>query len=180
MSGILRWLGIRPPDTSDPSADTDSVRRIVARLDDMPEDRARFAAAFAYLLSRVARADLVIDPDETAEMERLIVERGHLDPDQAVLVVQMAKTQNRLFGGTENYLVAKEFGKLAGHDQKLALVDCLFAVSAAGGTISAVEDGVIRQIADELRLEHRDYIEVRSRWRDRLAVLQRPETPEGG
>ncbi len=33
--------------------------------------------------------------------------------DQAMVVVQLAKTSNLLFGGTANFLVAQEFGELA-------------------------------------------------------------------
>ncbi|NIM63068.1 MAG: hypothetical protein GTO30_15925, partial [Acidobacteria bacterium] len=61
------------------------------------------------MLSRVAHADLDISDDETRAMEELVIETGGLPEEQAIIVVQMAKTQNLLFGGTENYLVAKEF-----------------------------------------------------------------------
>jgi len=37
--------------------ETESVRRIIAALDEMELERARFIAAFAYILSRVARSD---------------------------------------------------------------------------------------------------------------------------
>ena len=60
-------------------------------------------------------------------------------------------------------------------EEKLALLDCLFAVSAPDLSVTTTESNVIRQIADELRLEHGDYIEVRSRFRDHLAVLRKPE-----
>ena len=68
---------------------------------------------------------------------------------------------------------------MATHEQKLALLDCLFAVSAADTSISTIEDNVIRQIATELRLEHKDFISVRSRYRDHLAVLQDPRKSDG-
>ena len=90
----------------------------------------------------------------------------------------MAKSQNLLFGGTENYLVTRELNRIASREQKLALLDCLFAVSAADESISTVEDNVIRQIAAELRLEHREFIEVRSRFRDHLAVLKKPTSDD--
>src|SRR5512146_1126955 len=83
------------------SAETDTVRKIVHELDQMPPERARYIAAFAYILSRVARADLNISEMETAEMERRVVQVGGLPEEQAILVVQMAKTQATLFGGTE-------------------------------------------------------------------------------
>ena len=90
------------------------------------------------------------------------------------LVVQMAKTQSLLFGGTEHYLVAKEFNRLATREQKIELLGCLFAVSAADDSISTTEDHVVRQIADELDLEHTDFIAVRGKFREYLAVLRKP------
>jgi uncharacterized tellurite resistance protein B-like protein len=51
-------------------------------------------------------------------------------------------------------------------------LDCLFAVAAASASIATIEDNEISQIADELRIEHRDFISVRSKYRDHLAVLK--------
>src|SRR3990172_10418282 len=118
------------------SAETETVRKIVDALDRLEPERARYIAAFAYLLGRVAHADQHISPEETQEMERLVMERGGLPEEQAILVVQMAKTQNLLFGGTENFLVSREFEKIASREQKLALLDCLYAVSSADKSIS--------------------------------------------
>jgi uncharacterized tellurite resistance protein B-like protein len=84
----------------------------------------------------------------------------------------MAKTQNQLFGSTENYLVTREFERIATHDQKLALLECLFAVTAADENITSVEDNVVKQISGELKLSHSDYISARSRFREHLAVLK--------
>ena len=42
--------------------DTETVRKIVTALESMDPDRARFVAAFAFILCRVARADLHISP----------------------------------------------------------------------------------------------------------------------
>jgi len=124
------------------------------------------------LLSRAARADLHIDDDETAVMERIVMQQGALPEELAVVVVQMAKTQNQLFGGTENYLVTREFEQIATREQKLALLDCLFAVTAADENITSEEDNVVKQIASELKLSHDDWIAARSRFREYLAVLK--------
>jgi uncharacterized tellurite resistance protein B-like protein len=156
------------------SADTETVRKIVRALDGMEAERARYVAAFAYLLSRVARADLNISEDETQEMERLVQEEGGLSEEQAILVVQMAKTQSRLFGGTENFLVTREFNKIATTEQKLALLNCLYAVSAADQSITTVEDNEISRIAKELFLTHEDLVAARLKYRKYLAVLKKP------
>lgn len=89
----------------------------------------------------------------------------------------MAKTQNQLFGATEDYLVTREFERLATHDQKLALLECLFAVTAVDENITSEEDNVVKQIASELKLRHSDYIAVRSRYREHLAVLKLGKNP---
>jgi len=176
---ILKFLGYDPGRTTaaHESAETETVRKIVAALDRLEPERARHIAVFAYILSRVARADLVISDAETRAMEAIVMQAGGLAPEQAILVVQMAKTQAILFGGTENYLVTREFNRLATREEKLALLRCLFAVSASDDSISVMEDNEIRRIADELRLTHEDFIAVRSEFRDRLAVLRKP--PEG-
>ncbi len=175
---ILDFLGLQStaPEPQDNRGETDTVRKIVARLDGLPEDKARFVAAFAFMLSRVAHADLDISDEETRAMEQIVVEPGGLPEEQAIIVVQMAKTQNLLFGGTENYLVAKEFNRLATREQKLSLLHCLFAVGAADDSISSTESNVVRQIAEELDLEHADFIGVRSRFREHLAVFQKPDS----
>src|SRR5947208_14982910 len=97
---ILKFLGINldEPGRVTSSAQTETVRKIVQKLDQLPEDQARYIAAFAFLLSRAARADLNISPEETAVMERIVMEQGRLPEELALLVVQMAKTKTQLFG----------------------------------------------------------------------------------
>jgi uncharacterized tellurite resistance protein B-like protein len=105
-------------------------------------------------------------------MERAVVEHGGLTEEQAIIVIQIAKHQNVLFGGTEDFLVTREFNKISTRDQKLQLVDSLYSVAAAEHFISVAEDNEIRKIASELGLEHPEVIKVRMRFRDRLSVLQ--------
>ena len=155
------------------SPQTETVRKIVDALDSMEPDRARHLAAYAYLLSRVAFSDQNISTAETHAMEQRVMQRGNLPEEQAILVVQMAKTQSLLFSGTENFLVAREFGKITSREQKLALLHCLYAVCAADKSISTVEDNEISKIAKELQLSHQDYIAVRLTYRDQLAVFQK-------
>ena len=167
----LGWGGDRKTRESGGSpADTETVRKIAAALDRLDPDRARHIAAFAYILSRVARADLEISAEETREMERIVQERGGLPEEQAVMVVQMAKTQNVLFGGVENFLVTREFEKIATREQKIALLHCLFSVSAVDRSITSAEDTTIREISSELRLSHAEFIEAKSGYVDRLAA----------
>ena len=155
-----------------PEGETATVRKIVRELGELAPERARFVACFAYLLSRVANADLEISLDETRKMERIVQKFGDLPEEQAVLVVEIAKSQARLFGGTENFQVAREFKQLATPEQCEELLHCLFAVSAADDSISGAEEQQVRLIADELGLSHAQFVTVRSSYNDKRSILQ--------
>jgi uncharacterized tellurite resistance protein B-like protein len=171
--GILDLLGLtgRRSEASN-SDDVESIRRISKKLEELEPNKARFVAAFAYLLSRVAYADRVITSAESEKMEQILIEKGHLPGDQAVMAVEIAKSQNRLLGHVENFLVTREFNELASRQQKLELLDCLFAVCATDRLISVAEDNEIRQISSELLLEHREFIDIRSKYREYLGFLK--------
>ena len=158
------------------AGDTDTVRRIVGELDKLEAARARYLAAFAYVLSRVAGADLDISDVETAEMVRLVERVGHLPEAQAIVVVEIAKSQNRLFGGTENFLVTREFREIATDEQRRELLECVFAVAAADQAITGEEEAQIWQIASELGFRHEEYVQVRLKYSDKRTVFRRPSS----
>lgn len=159
-----------PPEAT--VGETATIRRIVARLEALPPEEARYLAGFAYVMSRAAQADLHISDEETRVMEQAVIELGGLDEAQAVLVVQMAKLQARVHGGTEDFLVTREFSKLATEEQKLAVLRCCFVVGAADSTISSDEATVVNQIARELDIERAKLNAVREEFVERFALIQ--------
>src|SRR5688572_12303722 len=169
---IFDWFQAVRSNAAVQPGDTDTVRRIVSELEHLDADRARYLAAFAYVLSRVAGADLHISDVETAKMIDVLERVGHLPEAQAILVVQIAKSQNRLFGGTENFLVTREFREIASDAERRELLDCLFAVSVADNAITGEEENQIRQIASELGFSHPEYIQARLGYSDKRTVLR--------
>ncbi len=171
---LLRFLGLgdSAPER-DEGGDTATVRRIASQLDGLPPETARYLAAFAYVLARVANADLEIDDAETAQMEKSVRELAQLSESEAALAVQIAKSQARLLGGTENYVVTRQFRKISTREQRVSLLHCLFAVAAADGTISGVESSEIAAIADELGFTRAETNAVRAAFKDKLSVLQK-------
>ena len=170
---ILDWFQSVRSNAAPQPGDTDTVRRIVSELEHLDPDHARYLAAFAYVLSRVAGADLHISDVETTKMVDVLQRVGHLTAPQAILVVQIAKSQHRLFGGTENFLVTREFREIASDAQREDLLDCLFAVSAADDAISGDEEAQIWQIASELGFTHADYIKARLAYSHKRTVFRR-------
>ena len=169
VKSLRAWLGLDAPEQPEFAP----LRETLEALDHLEPRQARFIAAFAYLLGRVARADLQVSPEETHAMEALVREQGQLSQEQAMVVVQLAKTSNLLFGGTANFLVAREFSELATYDQKLALMRCLFAVSATDESISLAEEGEIHRIATELRIDQPDLVSLRVTHKRHLPGISR-------
>lgn len=170
LKSLRAWLGVDAGETREFAP----LRETLEALDHLEPDRARYLGAFAYLLGRVAHADQHVSPEETGAMEALVREHGQLSQEQAMLVVQLAKTNNLLFGGTANFLVAREFSVLATYEQKLALMRCLFALAATDESISMAEEGEIHRIGNELRIDQPDLIALRVAHQHRLPGLRRP------
>lgn len=174
---LRRFLGSREPSgaalTPAGEAETATVRRIVAELEALDPAQRRHLAGFAYVLSRAAHADLHISESETRLMEQVVVDIGRLPPAQAVLVIEIAKHQTQMYGGTEDYLVTREFAARATEEQRLALVEACFAVVAADHEISAEEYAELTQIADELALTRAQLNVIRRDYSGHLAAIQR-------
>ena len=170
--GFLDLFRAAPKRRAESQTASDTVRKISQAIDELPPERTAYIGAFAFILGRVANADLDISDEEVAEMERIVERVGGLPEEQAVLVVQIAKSQHKLFGSTENFIVTQEFNRIASRAQKQALLHCLFAVSSSDQSISVMEDNEIRAISNELRLDHSDFIAARSIYREHLSVLK--------
>src|SRR5204863_6168506 len=126
----MGWLDRLLTPSSREEAGSAAVRRIASELATLPPQQARVLAGFAYLLGRVANADDVISDAESARMEELVREVGGVPAEQATLVVEIAKAQNRLLGHVENFRVSHELRELADEAWLRRLLDCLFAVAA--------------------------------------------------
>jgi uncharacterized tellurite resistance protein B-like protein len=168
---LLKFLGLGERE-SDGRGETETVRRIATRLESLDPEKARFLAAFAFVLARVAHADLEIDESETHQMERSVRKIAHLSEGEATLAVEIAKSQTRLTGGTENYVVTREFRNASTKEQRGQLLRCLYEVAAADGTISAEESAEIMSIAEELGFTRPEANALRSEFRDKLSEFQ--------
>ena len=170
MGFLDRLLGKR--ESGGAGGETETVRRIAAQLERLPQDRARHLAAFAYVLARVAHADLRITETETERMLALVRDHAGLAESEAALAVEIAKSQARLLGGTENYVVTREFKEISTRDERVRLLECLFAVAAADGTIAGAESTEIAKIGEELGFLRQEIAAIRAPWADKLSELQ--------
>lgn len=155
-----------------PSADTETIRRIVAQLDALTVEQRRFIGGFAYVLGRTANADLDITPQEISFMERAVIEVGGLTEAQAVLVVEITRSQAELQGATEDYLVTREFAAAASLEDRQKLLRLAFSIGAVDDSISAEESAEINEIGKELGFTPAEVDAVRVEFADKLSVIQ--------
>ena len=171
---ILKLFGLSGESASTnehSDSDGESILRIAKELDALPDDQALHLATFAYVLGRVAHADSHFSEAETEKMQDIVQVLGHIPESQAVLLVEIAKHQVRLFGGTDNVAVSQRFRQRSTPEQRIELLECVFAVSAADESITVVEEGQARQISSELGLTHKEFVQARSAYVDHLEAL---------
>jgi uncharacterized tellurite resistance protein B-like protein len=171
---LWQWLGLRG---GAGGPEFDSLQEIETALAELTPARRRYVACFAYILTRSARADHQVTDAEGAEMQRLVADHAGISADQAAKAVTLAGVQARRSGGTDDFVITREFDRLATHEQKVALVDALFAVSSVDASIVTIEDNEIRRIANELKIEHAEYIGIRARHLRHFEVLRERQRP---
>jgi len=172
MASLLRFLGL-DLDDHDTSPKNEAISAIADALGSLEPEQAQFYATFAYLLARVAGADLRIDDGEKREMERILVQVADVTLAEAELVTRIAGTQMSELGATHNYLVTRRFGEIGNTADKIRLLECLCAVAAADDCITGEESTEIISIALELGLDRTQALAVRSQWKDKLAEFKR-------
>ncbi|MCP4038309.1 MAG: TerB family tellurite resistance protein [bacterium] len=170
MSLLKRFLGL--DDDEGDANPAPGLQQIIDALEGMPQDRAHYLAAFACVLARVAHADLRIENTEEEAMRRATASLGNLSKEEAALSVDIAIHHAREHGGTSNYLITREFKNMSSREQRFGLVECLYAVSAADGSISTTEGGEVLKIAEELGLSRSETMALRAGWKEHLAEFQ--------
>ena len=176
MGIFLEVFGREPADVDDCR---DAIHRIADELDRLDPGYARYLASFACIVG-VASADREVSTGEVAAMEQCVIDKGHVSAEQAAMVVRLARTQ-KLFGATDDFLVTRELGRTASYEQKVALIDCLYAVATADQRIFAAEGDEIGRIGRELKVDQAELSRLRSQyatsskrakdWREVLHVL---------
>jgi uncharacterized tellurite resistance protein B-like protein len=169
---LLRFLGLEGTNSRRDERESETVHRIASQLERLDPEQARYLATFAYVLARIANADLAIDESETQEMERAVTAIAGLSAAEAALVVKIAQSQARNLGGTQDYVVTRQFRQISTRDQRIELLQCLYAVAAADGTIRSEESAVIVEIAEELGFTRAEAISLRAQYRDKLSEFQ--------
>jgi uncharacterized tellurite resistance protein B-like protein len=146
--------------------------KLRSRLAELGGDRVEYLTAFAGLLARAAFGDSEVSPAEEQAMADCLRDRAGLSDLEAELVADIARKAAETLYGVEDYLLTRTFNEHAADVDKEILLDCLYTVVGADGTIPTSEDDEIKRIGKALLVPHAKLLEIRSHYRDRLAILR--------
>jgi uncharacterized tellurite resistance protein B-like protein len=166
---LLHRLGLG---RSDPPPPTSLMAKIKNELERLPAARAELVAAFAGLLVRVAHADNDISEAERAALQRLVTAHAGLTPAESTIVADIVIHQTRVLAGIDYASLTRIFNEHSTAADKEHLIDCLYAIATADEIVSVIEDEEIRQVSRALILSHPQFIAVRSRYKEKLEVIQ--------
>ncbi|MFK7896524.1 MAG: TerB family tellurite resistance protein [Myxococcota bacterium] len=168
---LLRFLGLGDR-TGGRESEPTSLAALGSQLEELPAEDSRFIAAFAYLLARIAGADLRIEDEERATMVERLSAFAEVGPDRAGLLADAAIQLADANSASDDHLVARAFRDMSDERSRLSLLRCLYAVAAADDLITTAEDNEIFEIATEIGVNRTDVIALRAAHRAQLGTLK--------
>ena len=129
---------------------------IVPRLSDADIRKLSLAGG---MMALVARINPQLTEQEQAAMRFTLQQTWHLNNEQAAFLVDVAVSQQP--ADLDGYRLADGFAAVSDYDERAQLVDSLFAVAAADGTLSNDEIETIRTLANTMVVTHERFIEAK-------------------
>jgi uncharacterized tellurite resistance protein B-like protein len=135
-------------------------RRIGA---DMITPETRRICVLGGLMGIVAQADGEIDPRELEEIRTQLRMRNNFDPESLEILMMIVEEES--VRGLDRASLISEYSAYATFDERVELLDLLFAVAAADRALTYSELEELRGISAALGLSHRQYIDAKVRAR---------------
>jgi len=167
---IRRLLSLFEPAEQAPA--NPFAEALAGHLDRFPPERLEYLAGFAGQLTRVAWADEEVSEVERERIQGILAESSNLEASEADVVIDLLRGQLENLRGTEDYQLNRAVNAHADLEERENLIDCLFAVAAADGTVSNVEDQEIRKIGHALEIPNERLMDIRGRYRAQLEILR--------
>lgn len=168
---LLRFLGLGA-NSAGRDAEPTSLVELGRHLEGLPAEDARFVAAFAYILARIAGVDLRTDDVERTEIARHLESFGQIEPSQAQLLAATAVQIADAHSASDDHLVARAFREITKTPERLRLLRCLYAVAAADETISTQEDNEIFEVAAEIGVAREQVVALRFEFKRYLGSMK--------
>ena len=143
--------------------------RIRSLLEGSPIDpEGEMRIAVAALLCEAARMDDHFDESERATIESLLIDHFHLSREEAQRLEEAGEEAERQ--STHIYRFTHLLVQKLSPEQRVEIIEMLWEVAYADGTLDPEEDALIRKIAGLLYVPDRDRGSARKRAMERLGI----------
>ena len=132
----------------------------------LPEDKLYFLCLVGTLLASIAHVDNHLDPSEKKALKACLAKQFELKGNELAMLFEVVEEQGRK--GFDFHEVITEINRLTSYNDRLQLMDCLFAIAAADGEMAHDETEEIRRITKALRIPHNIFIQAKVRARKGL------------
>jgi len=111
------------------------------------------------LLLGVAKADEIIDENETKSIQNIIIDFFKISSTQSQTIINNAK--QHLENSTDYYQFCKVLNKEFSYEQKITFILSIYKIAFSDKNLHYLEEHTIKQIANLLHVEHHDLIEAK-------------------
>lgn len=115
--------------------------------------------AVCILLVEIMRADHDHTDEESTVIKTILVDKFKLSDEEVAAVLIQAKKHAET--ATDLYQFTRRINELYSIEQRIELLDLMWQVAFADGTLDTHEEHIIRRIADLLHVRHSEYIQTK-------------------
>jgi len=141
----------------------DSIAPMGATQEAVPSTEHRLQLAAAVLLVEVMRSEADIDAKARNTVLSSLRTKFSLTSDEADRLVDVAESTAR--EASDYFAFTSRINEAFGMEQKIRMVEYMWQVAYADGTLSAHENHVMRRISDLLYIPHGAYVHAKQRAR---------------
>jgi|TARA_B110000914_G_C15503108_1_gene466902 uncharacterized tellurite resistance protein B-like protein len=118
----------------------------------------------ASLIIEVALADKDFDITEINLLKIILKDSYNISPEKIDSLIESAESTVK--NNTSLYSYTREINDSLNYEQKIALLDGLWKISYADGTLDKFEEHLVRKISDLIHISHGDFITSKLKNRD--------------
>jgi len=122
----------------------------------LPDDQLRKLCLAAGLMAAVAHTEEVVDEGEQRAIASALGDAWNIPPDEAALVAEVSC--QKAIKGLDFSRLNRSFFEVTTHEERSDFLKCLFQIANATGKTSHDEIERIRDVADHLKIAHKDLI----------------------
>lgn len=146
--------------------------KLTKRFPNKDEEFLLKAACLSGLMARVAFADLRIEESEKVLIQESLIKWMQMSDDEAHALSELCTEEVKDLAGVENHLYCLPLRESLPVQERYKIIETLFAIAAADGTVENQESEEIRVVNTALLLEPKHFTAARATVLEYLASLR--------